>query len=203
MSISGGRNMALKQMTEQTGTYSDHKGSYPASLAVDGNSNSNFYNLSCTHTSTVKAGNLATWKLTMELEHKINRITLYNRGGYENYRLKNFKLETLDSKNNILWTHNDLSNVSDVYRINTMEQHSVKAIRISVTNIDYYSKCPILTLCEVLVFGDCDAGTWGPGCERTCPKECKSLCHQETGKCYQCIGYQNPPYCSLGRSKSH
>uniref|UniRef100_A0A2C9LZP6 Fucolectin tachylectin-4 pentraxin-1 domain-containing protein n=1 Tax=Biomphalaria glabrata TaxID=6526 RepID=A0A2C9LZP6_BIOGL len=76
--INGGRNVALKQNTSQT---SDHmepgKGTFDASRAVDGNTNSIFFGgLSCTHTNTTDYN--PKWNVVFQLS-EISRYVIYNR----------------------------------------------------------------------------------------------------------------------------
>uniref|UniRef100_A0A2C9M7Q2 Fucolectin tachylectin-4 pentraxin-1 domain-containing protein n=1 Tax=Biomphalaria glabrata TaxID=6526 RepID=A0A2C9M7Q2_BIOGL len=191
--ISGGRNVALKQTAEQTETM----GTYSASLAVDGDTNSDFQYNSCTHTTIDSALSVypASWTLILDNPRVVNRITIFNRVDCCTERLETFSLLLLDSDNNSIWTY-DNPEASVVYRLNTLQQKPVKTVRILATKNDTTFHFPILTLCEVLVFGDCELGTWGLECTSPCPIECRGLCQQETGKCYQCLGYLDPPHCS-------
>ncbi|XP_055886247.1 uncharacterized protein LOC106076992 isoform X3 [Biomphalaria glabrata] len=197
--ISGGRNVALKQTADQTGTYSEGNIWYRASLAVDGNTNSVFYNKTCSHTTDKLAQSVypASWTLTLDTVKVINRITIYNRADSFSYRLSRFKLETLDTNNHTVWAFDDPAKVLRVYALNIMQQKPVKTIRISATWNDSYYHFPILTLCEVLVFGDCELGTWGLSCVNPCPAECRNSCQQDKGTCYE-DGYLDLPGCKTG-----
>ncbi|CAL1544889.1 unnamed protein product, partial [Lymnaea stagnalis] len=70
--ISKGRNVALKQPTNQTSNY--YYAMYPASNAVDGNTNWNF----CTHTQD--GGESAPrWTLSFKSNVTVSSYTIYNR----------------------------------------------------------------------------------------------------------------------------
>uniref|UniRef100_A0A2C9L432 Uncharacterized protein n=1 Tax=Biomphalaria glabrata TaxID=6526 RepID=A0A2C9L432_BIOGL len=56
---------------------------------------------------------------------------------------------------------------------------------------------PILTLCEVEIYGECPFGTWGLACDKACPAECSDWCHQGDGSCNTvCGGQSDPPLCT-------
>ncbi|KAH9494733.1 hypothetical protein Btru_017739, partial [Bulinus truncatus] len=184
--ISGGRNVAIKQITQQTTTLTD------AARAVDGNPNGQWSGNSCTHTSDTDP--IPSWTLTFDSAKVVNRYVLYNRADCCSVRLKNFKLETMFLNNTVMWTYQDTREPLLVYTVTEIQKNPVSKIRITATN--KVSNIVILTLCEVMVFGDCAAGTFGLDCNKTCPQKCITSCHQETGQCVDCFGYSNPPNCT-------
>ncbi|KAH9494724.1 hypothetical protein Btru_017728 [Bulinus truncatus] len=184
--ISGGRNVAVKQTTQQTST------GYDAARAVDGNPNGQYVAGTCTHTSDTDTN--PSWTLTFDSAKVVNRYVLYNRADCCSERLKNFKLETMFLNNTVMWTYQDTRETLLVYTVTEIQKTPVSKIRITATN-KVFNKV-ILTLCEVMVFGDCAPGTWGLDCNKTCPQKCSTSCHQETGQCVDCIGYSNPPLCT-------
>ncbi|XP_055884230.1 uncharacterized protein LOC106051604 isoform X1 [Biomphalaria glabrata] len=196
--ISGGRNVALKQIAQQTGTYTFDNISYPASLAVDGDANPYFHNKTCSHTTDILQESVppVSWTLTLDTPRVINRITIYNRADCCSDRLSNFILEILDTNNHTVWSYEGPVNASLVYELNTLQQKPVKTIRIIATRIEVNTKPPLVTLCEVFLFGDCEPGAWGLGCTSPCPTECRDFCQQESGKCFKCLGYVDPPRCT-------
>ncbi|XP_059166736.1 fucolectin-1-like [Physella acuta] len=78
--ISGGRNVALKQPTSQRSNYSDNVCNEMCSLsgnAVDGNTDSNLYSRSCTHTDIREAR--PWWRLEFTHPKVVTKVALYNR----------------------------------------------------------------------------------------------------------------------------
>lgn len=72
-----GRNVALKQSARQSSTHTVSGVRAYADKAVDGDTNSKYYDNSCTHTELNKAGN---WTVIFSAPVNINRYILYNRG---------------------------------------------------------------------------------------------------------------------------
>lgn len=68
-------------------------------------------------------------------------------------RLSNFILEILDTNNHTVWSYEGPVNASLVYELNTLQQKPVKTIRIIATRIEVNTKPPLVTLCEVFLFG--------------------------------------------------
>ncbi|CAL1546983.1 unnamed protein product, partial [Lymnaea stagnalis] len=92
--ISGGRNVALRQQTNQTSTY----GKATSFKAVDGNTNNDFHGGSCSHTA-VNSNIIPRWTLNFDYPVIVNRILIYNRwDSCCRDRLKNFNLKTFDER---------------------------------------------------------------------------------------------------------
>ncbi|KAH9502199.1 hypothetical protein Btru_070371 [Bulinus truncatus] len=187
--VSGGRNVALKQTATQTSTY----GNYPALLAVDGNTSRYFESGSCSHTGDRDP--YSSWTLTLDSAKSIQRFLLYNRDDRFSERLKHFKLETLDSSNNVVWNYNDTRESLAVYTVSSLKSNNVSKLRIYPTYIFPGEPNTMLTLCEVELYGECAPGLWGLGCNIICPWECSNWCHKDTGQCPSCFGYSDPPLC--------
>ncbi|KAH9489055.1 hypothetical protein Btru_059356 [Bulinus truncatus] len=156
VSISGGRNVALKQTATQTSTWT----SYGANLAFDS-------------------------------PKSVQRIVLYNRGDCCPDRLKNFKLETLNAANNILWTYQDTHETLPIYTV-SVQKNNVSEVRIYPTYRIPEETHIVLTLCEVEIYGECVPGIWGLDCDKTCPQGCSTTCHQDSGQCPTLLGYLDP-----------
>ncbi|XP_059169921.1 uncharacterized protein LOC131951607 [Physella acuta] len=71
--ISGGRNVALRQATNESSRPFNSK------LAVDGNRNGNYNSGSCTHSDSDHKN--PTWEVRLTSPQSINRFVLYNRKG--------------------------------------------------------------------------------------------------------------------------
>ncbi|XP_059168915.1 receptor-type tyrosine-protein phosphatase epsilon-like [Physella acuta] len=195
--ISGGRNVALKQVVNQSTTL-EHKGSdytvtyneSRASNAVDGKTSSNFADKSCTHTKPDKK-KTPEWNLTLSRTHSVNRYVIYNRNENKE-RLKNFLLKSYDNTMRLVFNYSDGNSRNiDVYTI-TQPSHEAKYISIAATYKDKDGDM-ILTLCEVEIFGDvkCESGRFGLECNSTC--NCRTVgepCVVSTGAC--------PAGCALG-----
>ncbi|CAG5130582.1 unnamed protein product, partial [Candidula unifasciata] len=74
--VSGGRNVALGQNTQQTSVH----GYGTSLLAVDGDRNPEYLDHSCTHTAETR-DNAPTLTLTFGWPHVVNRYLLFNRNG--------------------------------------------------------------------------------------------------------------------------
>lgn len=86
--VISGANIALnKRASQKPGTYINDFSpviGYPASLAVDGNENSDFYNGSCSHTTgSHYHGNdhVAQWIVDLGGQYYVTGITIVNRNG--------------------------------------------------------------------------------------------------------------------------
>ncbi|KAH9494704.1 Fucolectin-1, partial [Bulinus truncatus] len=194
--VSGGRNVALKQSATQSSKWPPN---FDAYLAVDGNTNNNFDSGSCTH--TLHTDRNPSWTLILDSIRTVNRIILYNRGDCCKVRLQNFKLAMFDDDNDNIWSYQDARGTLDVYTIYKWQESIMSKIRISPTSKEVWDTSFYLTLCEVEVYGECVAGSWGLECNKTCPSDCPLWCHQETGQCLSCLGYNDPPVCERDCSK--
>ncbi|KAH9494709.1 hypothetical protein Btru_017653 [Bulinus truncatus] len=188
--VSGGRNVALKQSAKVLYEYSPL---YGAHLAVDGNTNNHFDGYSCTF--TISTDRDLSWTLTLDSARTVNKFIIYNIGDCCTWRLYNLKLELFDANNYNTWTHQDTSGIRDVYTFFNGQTSIMSKLRISLAVKDNLYEYAYLTLCEVEVYGECVAGSWGLECNKTCPSDCPLWCHQDTGQCQSCIGYNDPPVC--------
>ncbi|CAL1532192.1 unnamed protein product [Lymnaea stagnalis] len=189
--ISKGRNVALKQPTNQTSNFYDSY--YLSSAAVDGNGYSIFSDGSCTHTA--EGDPAPTWILYFKSVVTVTSYTIYNRVqpllSYNReadlFRLKGFILRTFDQTNNIVQNYTDTeTSVLEVYNIlSTDPWAQVSKVQMTATDT---TNLLILTLCEVEIFGDSvcqiDKFKYGHDCENVCncavPGE---KCFVSTGNC--------------------
>ncbi|KAI8773637.1 multiple epidermal growth factor domains 10 [Biomphalaria glabrata] len=190
--INGGRSIALKQKTAQSSTYSDSHGTFDASKAVDGITNSDFFVGSCTHTAI--GDTKPMWTVTFPL-FEISRYVLYNRNEIM-ARLAGFVLVGENSGSQ-KFTYTDPSIPTTglpVYIVVDPARNSLTQVKISTNEY--------LTLCETEIYGECPAGTYtSPDLQCTnCPVKCANICHQDSGLCYDCSGYSDPPNCNIGCS---
>ncbi|KAH9489060.1 hypothetical protein Btru_059370 [Bulinus truncatus] len=144
--VNGGRNVVLRQTAVQTSTYFTSE----ASLAVDGNTDSLFYEGTCTHTGMTDTN--PSWTLTLDSVKSVQRFVLYNRGDCCYNRLNNFTLETMDVNYTMLWTYQDTRGTLLVYTVSKAQIKNAFKIRISPV-IKSTEQLFVLTLCEVEVYG--------------------------------------------------
>ena len=77
-----GKNVALWKRTTQTSTYSEHGVFYTSDKAVDGNTDGNFAENTCTHTN-YRSGN--TWNVELGGAFTLIAIKIYNRNDNREY----------------------------------------------------------------------------------------------------------------------
>ncbi|KAK6991044.1 tyrosine-protein kinase receptor Tie-1, partial [Biomphalaria glabrata] len=197
------RNVAYKQTATQTSNFSRPLGNnvckvYSADLAVDGNSNTDSGNLSCTHTNNYSDYN-PRFTLTLNCPYIVNQFILYNRvDDYQAIRLNGFRLISVDGNNNVVDDIKDVEEKADpVYYLSVNTSRPIKSLSINETKVQGGDKVPILTLCELEAYGECPPGTWSLPCTQSCPPSCPTSCDRDTGLCNSvCFGFSNPPACS-------
>ncbi|KAK0046237.1 receptor-type tyrosine-protein phosphatase alpha [Biomphalaria pfeifferi] len=198
--INGGRNVAYKQTATQTSNYSETvnnvKTVFTADLAVDGNSNSKFTLLSCTHTGTVDSDPRFT--LTLNSPYIVNQFILYNRDGEVGKRLNGFRLISVDGNNNVVDNIKDVDEKAEpIYYLSVNTSKPVKTLSINETKVKSGDNVPFITLCEVEAYGECPPGKWSLPCTQNCSTSCPTSCDRDTGLCNTvCAGFSNPPTCS-------
>ncbi|GFN73655.1 receptor-type tyrosine-protein phosphatase kappa [Plakobranchus ocellatus] len=191
--ISGGRNVALKQRTQQSSTYLKSDTLWLSSNAVDGSVYSDVelkdIALTCTHT---KESEFGQWNLTFERPVELYKMVLNNRWqSCCRVRLKGFTLRTLNRKKKSVFDYTDQEkNVQSDYIIihKQSAEKSVKFIEITKG-----SDSEILTLCEVFAYGEvkCLPKRFGRECERVCN------CADQTEACFVSTG-GCPSGCAAG-----
>ncbi|CAL1532169.1 unnamed protein product [Lymnaea stagnalis] len=173
--ISGGRNIALKQMTSQSSNYSEGSVIYDSSRAVDGNTDSDFFHGSCTHTQIETASN---WNVTFSRPQLVNRYVLYNRNHLQE-RLLSFSLSSFNSENITVFTYSIPQKQQMIYTL--ISPPAIVSFVKIFTNVTQ-----ILTLCEVGIYGDsvCSTNEFGLDCDKSCNCENKTeTCFVATGGC--------------------
>ncbi|KAH9494750.1 hypothetical protein Btru_017789, partial [Bulinus truncatus] len=180
-----GRNVALKQVTWQSSNFSIENFVYDASKAVDGDTSGNFSKNSCSHTDVPDS--TPTWSVRFK-SSEITRYIIYNRASYQE-RLHGFTLEA-KGEGGGKFTYKDNS-TSMVYTVLDSLKHNITNVTIDVKEYTF----PILTLCEVEIYGECQSGTWDLEC-KNCSASCSGTCHIDDGSCNMvCFGFKDPPDC--------
>lgn len=190
--ISAGRNVAVIQDdVRQSSTFSY----WYSRNAVDGDvgpvdGSDDQLRRTCTHTLSSQSN--PWWSVTLSKAIQLNQIIIYNRrnpsrNGCCEIRLKGFTLRVFnDSQDeNELFSYTDtLESYLDVYSIVPDPSLVEPALKVKISLDGTNSQ--ILTLCEVLVFGEaiCPYGRFGLACERqcNCAKE-DPTCFVSTGGC--------------------
>ncbi|RUS78682.1 hypothetical protein EGW08_013570 [Elysia chlorotica] len=185
--ISGGRNVALHQLTMQSSTLY----SWISGNAVDGtvgtvDGKDSTLEQECSHTNEGSSAE-GFWKLLFAHRYVFNKIVIYNRRNPNRIRccedrLKGFLLEAFTNRAERVFTYKDShSTAQDIYTVvNNGSDTPVTTIKISKSR-----SSPFLTLCEVMVFGDtaCRRGRFGRECERRCQCVDDQACMVSTGGC--------------------
>ncbi|KAK6991356.1 fucolectin-4, partial [Biomphalaria glabrata] len=135
------RNVALKQKTWQTTTYSEKGVDFDASRAVNGDTNSDFGKGSCTHTAVGDTNPM--WNVTFPLS-EITRYVLYNRNSNMD-RLARFVLVGENSGSQ-KFNYTDPSTIgSPVYTVVDPAKNNLTQVKISTKEF--------VALCEVEIYG--------------------------------------------------
>ncbi|GFO07584.1 multiple epidermal growth factor-like domains protein 6 [Plakobranchus ocellatus] len=192
LDISKGRNVAIAQETRQSSTFS----TWYDRNAVDGNVgkvNGNEEDLSSTCTHTDSRYDDGWWSVTFETFVQVNSFVIYNRRnpsrrGCCEYRLIGFNLKAYNTssvtRSSEVFDYTDPGpEYQDIYTITPQDRIDGPVKKVRIVKND---KSNILTLCEVIVFGDsaCDPGKFGRECERECNcADDEEACFVSTGGC--------------------
>ncbi|KAH9492070.1 hypothetical protein Btru_026747 [Bulinus truncatus] len=191
--ISGGRNFAYRQEANMSTTY---ELGYDGDKAVDGNIDSSFDSGSCAHSAMDE--DLPKLTVTLQQPALIHRVVLYNRDVLLN-RLRSFYVEIFNSTQQKTFEYEDRSTVGQaVYEFN-VNSRIAKQVVVSVKHKSPYQddKKPVLTICELEVYGECPPGKWGLTCSNDCPEHCSNYCHIDDGSCnVSCVGSNDPAECA-------
>ncbi|GFN98576.1 multiple epidermal growth factor-like domains 10 [Plakobranchus ocellatus] len=192
LDISKGRNIAIKQDARQSSTFKK----WYARGAVDGDygpidGSEKKQKTTCSHTSNRHSD--AWWSVVFSAAMHVQSFVIYNRRNPSRekcceFRLSQFSLKAYKSthysrKTQVFNFKDQSSEAQDVYTIIPSPRigHTVKTLKIAEGQ-DFN----ILTLCEVIVYGDsaCSSGKFGLDCERDC--NCinkQETCFVSTGGC--------------------
>ncbi|XP_055872648.1 uncharacterized protein LOC106074424 [Biomphalaria glabrata] len=182
--IYGGRNLAFKQKTSQSGSNSN-----ASSLAVDGiiGGNSN-----CSRGDPGLKSQ--TWDLILPHPVVIFKFVLYRRKGRSGFNYMNgFILETLTINDEVVFTHSeDKRDQEPIVTIPSESRDPVQKVRFRLDKTTANSR--YLEICELLVYGECSSPNYGLTCSEVCLPSCvKQECHYD-GYCYVC------PFGKTGRT---
>ncbi|KAH9490833.1 hypothetical protein Btru_033515 [Bulinus truncatus] len=181
--ISSGRNVALRQPTEQTST----NGNSSAWTAVDGNPSTAAPYGSCTLTNTTDVSQ--AWTLTFNGPVIVNSFEIYIRvDSLINQYVNNLRLQTFD-KNNVTMSYTTMLFSPNI----TTNINSIPIQKIKITATNYSSPTVTLSLCEFMAYGVCSPGRWDMDCKQQCDSRCPDFCNEWDGSCpTACLGYQAP-----------
>ncbi|KAH9492073.1 hypothetical protein Btru_026753 [Bulinus truncatus] len=174
--IGGGRNVALKQSTNQSSTYNDGARSL-ATNAVDGNTDSEYSHGSCSLTDHNDES--PTWSLSLHTTRFISRIVLYNKNRGKDH-LHKYILKLFDENETEVFSYQDTSTTAQT-KYTVIPDNFVQAKTLTITATDR-SQGLYLSLCEVEIYSDCPLGRWGFECYNEC-KACDGSCRFDDGTC--------------------
>ncbi|XP_055885903.1 uncharacterized protein LOC129926380 isoform X2 [Biomphalaria glabrata] len=192
INVNGGRNVAMKQPTEQTST----NGTNVASNAVDGNSDSNFNHGSCTLTNN-ETDTSPTWTLTFDEPMIVNSFEIITREDdpWRKYVYKS-AIQFFDTNNDNVLNYTYLIYWYPWYQF-IVNFNKVALKKLSITAPKESFPTAILTFCEINIFGDCQPGYWDLDCKKTCDTRCPTSCSVVDGSCTtRCLGYTDAPLCT-------
>ncbi|XP_070203199.1 uncharacterized protein [Littorina saxatilis] len=151
-------NLAKGKPSNQSSLYSANEGH--SRLAVDGNRNQSYYDLSCTH--TLPDPRPHWWQVDLEQAVTVTAVVLYNRGDCCGDRLKDFAVEVgvPDQDGQVEYRNCSFHSGPANSIVNTTCWTSLCGRYVRVIKQD--DDAEALTLCEVEVFGSetsCTTGT--------------------------------------------
>ncbi|CAG5135119.1 unnamed protein product, partial [Candidula unifasciata] len=186
LSVSGGRNVALREKTSQTSTSSGSSGiKLESYLAVDGIPNRMRDSTECTLTD--KSDQRPRWNLKFSHPMTLNRFILHNTYKKSAY-LTGFILTAFNIDGEGVFSYQDsVKKVRLVYTlVPPQELSAVSGLSIEATMTRRVVRTKYLALCEVEVFGDsvCPLGLYGRDCENHCfCSHVEQSCFVSTGAC--------------------
>ncbi|CAL1536020.1 unnamed protein product, partial [Lymnaea stagnalis] len=183
-----GRNVALRQSALQSSSYKNKTVSYNASLAVDGERQSDFDSNSCAQTDLLDPS--PNWNVTLSQPHLVNRYVLYNNNQDQD-QLQSFILSSFN-KDNIVVDNYIVPKIAQAIYYGTSLSLSVSFVKIYT-----HESNKVLTLCEVEMYGDslCPFNMYGIECDKQCNCASKiETCYVATGGCPSgcAAGYHGP-----------
>ncbi|XP_071097868.1 uncharacterized protein [Haliotis cracherodii] len=172
-------NIAYGKTADQSSTYNESVTLYNASLAVDGNSDTNFIAKSCSHTN---GSETASWHVILDtkLIFNISRIRIYLRDDVFDKSHSN-DMDVIVSGQ--LCQHFERSSyvTGATLKENPLDVTCSPPIRGRNVTIAMYA--PFLSLCEVQVFV-CGDGWFGNDCEHQCQcRDSSEVCDKQSGYC--------------------
>ncbi|GFO17522.1 fucolectin-related protein [Plakobranchus ocellatus] len=198
--ISGGRNVALQQSTQQSTVLDNWRASHAVDGHIDIPDDVQSQMSTCSHT---KPGLDGWWRVTFSNKVEINRLIIHNRrdpGRSDccESRLKNFTVDISSNSGASVFKYTDPGQqVKDVYTVTPSKKIIVSSgtVRIEVLK---NTKNKLVTLCEVYVYGDviCESGEFKPKkFGRQCERDCN--CADQTEACFVSTG-GCPSGCAAG-----
>ncbi|KAL3880533.1 hypothetical protein ACJMK2_032767 [Sinanodonta woodiana] len=173
------QNFALRKPATQSTTLNYNNFDWTADKAVDGNTTGVNPDNTRTCSSTYSPLSTKTWEVDIGFLIIVKTITVYERTDGTD-QLSGFKVFIGNTTNS--WTGNQpLNEVQPVINPHTFRVNDSLARFVSVTRPNSY----IMTICEVIVEGECQKGRFGNVCNETCGN-ClygNASCNSSTGQC--------------------
>ncbi|KAH9490899.1 hypothetical protein Btru_039728 [Bulinus truncatus] len=185
--IFGGKNVALKAKTNQTGSL-PHEGDHteanrPPSYAIADGEEGIF-----SECARVSSDGIQRIELTLDTLFIVYEILIFRRRGLSNYTfMSGFRLLCYNERNTKVFEYIDQEKARDaVVRINIGNTRPVNRILIELDLRSDVNKSKYLEICEMQVFGDCAPPSYGTFCENECNLFCKNQVCMPNGDCLYC-----------------
>ncbi|KAK6991017.1 hypothetical protein BgiMline_014362, partial [Biomphalaria glabrata] len=179
--VSTGRNVALKQNTEQSST--DDVSLSSQGKAVDGDKTT------CSRTN--KQDERSFWTITFEQFYFLRNVqTIFD----ELSRDKFYSMTMFDERRKIIY-HNPRFDSNHLHERLPKREQKVQTITVRV--IANPEEDSSLGLCEFEAYAECPPMMWGLECNNDCNSSCTQGCRTDDGLCSDyCLGYLDPPLCT-------
>lgn len=187
-------NIGLGRTASQSnnGKDSDASLKYPASKALDGNTNRGL-----SHPTTI-ATEHSWWRVDLEEEHVVKDITVHNRNDEHSDRLDGTRVYVSENISDV-YTDEELcatlSLDNGTITVSSNCENMIKGRYVTIYQPDIGES---LNFFEVQIVGykyhECQRGKYGPGCAKSC--NCDVKCDLITGQCPgECISGKKKPDC--------
>ncbi|KAK0046261.1 multiple epidermal growth factor-like domains protein 10 [Biomphalaria pfeifferi] len=177
--VSGGRNLAIFQSTNQSSTLNNNS-LFSAQYAVDGVIKDTCGSGYCANTSSNDT--TPSWQITFDQPYILNTFFIYNSINAPD-RLKYFEIHILDSNRSILFTKQGIGENRPSYTVLYFSILAIAAVNISNMYRFDYEPVPYVSINEFEAYGECVPGLWGLECNNLCKRECRDSCLIEDGSC--------------------
>jgi hypothetical protein len=187
--VSGGRNVAIRQPTQQVSTWFQNLPGtsgplkyFPSNQSVDGNTSGDFFgtnSCSCTWNNEV----VPQWNVTFSRPQRVQRFALYDARNAA-YRMPGFTLQSFDANRTMVFSFKDTSQ-SQPQPVYPVPMPVSVTSSVSLVNVISGNNEGILQMCEVEVYGEivCDQGQYGRECQHNCSCDGGEICFVSTGGC--------------------
>ncbi|BFZ22081.1 hypothetical protein BsWGS_25120 [Bradybaena similaris] len=198
--VSGGRNVALRQDTEQNANFLGFPYGY-SFRAVDGSLTPD--KLRCIHTGPTFFG--GWWKVTFQTPYVLHRVVIYSNNESMDVMCF-FKLVMYTETDIELVEYRNQGKIQPVYYLNLSSGLAVRELQIDKHRVELEFRDRFFNFCEVQAYSHalCPPGTSGFNCEEPCRFCLHKKCNSFTGDCLlKCLGQQLGTNCADCPAKTY